>query len=211
MLRRLVAASVVLVGVVALTSSCSSRPSRVHAPGISASGAGSGAMSQYDTDGDGVVKGEELEKAPSLKAALDNLDTNKDGGVSASEVSARVEAWQDSKVGVMSLSCTVTRYGQPVKGASVKFAPEEFLGSKFKACLGTTDQNGVAILSVPEGERLKADDPPGAACGLYLVEITAPDGSIPAKYNTQTTLGQEVAMDAADLPGITFDLQTAEN
>ena len=169
-------------------------------------------MSQYDTDGDGVVKGEELEKAPSLKAALKNLDTDSDGGVSASEVSARVNAWKDSKVGVMSLSCTVRLDGQPLQGATVKFVPEEFLGSEVKACLGTTDQYGVAILSVPEDQRLKPDDPPGAACGLYLVQITAPDGSIPAKYNTETTLGQEVALDADGIQeGITFDLQTAEN
>ena len=40
------------------------------------------------------------------------------------------------------------------------------------------------------------------------VEITAPGLNIPAKYNTETTLGQEVALDAKGIQeGISFDLK----
>ena len=70
---------------------------------------------------------------------------------------------------------------------------------------GKTDQNGMAMLSVPTKG---PGDPPGVAPGFYRVEITAPGMNIPAKYNTETTLGQEVALDAKGIQeGINFDLK----
>ena len=201
MSQRIASLSVLLVMVaVVIGSGClwGGGPSRVHPPSISASAAASGAMDQYDTDKDGVVKGPELDKAPSLKAAIKQLDTNGDGGVSADEVSARVKAWQDSKVGKMSLSCMVKLNGRPLSGAKVTFEPEKFLGTEVKACSGTTDANGIANPSVP----VEGDDPGGAACGLYLVRVSKQEGGkelIPAKYNTQTTLGKELALDAAEM------------
>ena len=50
---------------------------------------------------DGSVAGEELEKAPGLKAALPHLDTNGDKAVTADEVAALVDMWQRSQLGVM--------------------------------------------------------------------------------------------------------------
>jgi len=179
-------------------------PSRVEAPGISASGAGSGAMDKYDTDGDGVVKGEELDKAPSLKAALAKLDANSDGGVSADEVADRVKQWQETRVGLMSLGCTVMMNGRGLAGVTVNYVPEEFLGSDVKPATGTTDDNGVAILSIQDSELS------GVACGLYRVELSKKDGgteTLPPKFNTETVLGQEVALDAEGIQeGIRYDL-----
>jgi hypothetical protein len=46
------------------------------------------------------------------------------------------------------------------------------------------------------------------APGFYHVEVTKSGENIPAKYNSATTLGQEVAMDAQELmQGIKFDLK----
>ena len=204
-LHGLAIAGAVCGGVFMLTfagCSCSHRPPSVKPPAISASAAGNGAMQKYDADGDGVVSGEELDEAPSLKAALKTLDTNGDDGVSASEVTARVKAWQKTHVGVMQLSCTVLIGGRPLADATVKFVPEEFLGSEVQTAQGTTNQNGEAAISIP------GHDPAGVACGLYRVEISKPDGSIPPKYNTDTTLGLEVARDAPGVRrGITFELE----
>lgn len=169
--------------------------SRVHPPSISPSGSGSAAMEQYDTNKDGVVKGDELEKAPSLKSALARLDTNHDGGVSADEVAARVKAWQDSKVGKMSLSVTVTMDNVPLADAEVVFEPEKFLGTDIQTAKGKTDSHGVASLTVP----VEGDDPPGVACGLYLIRVTKPGANIPAKYNTETILGRELALDTEEM------------
>jgi len=173
-------------------------PSRVHPPDISASAAGSGSMERYDTNKDGVVKGDELEKAPSLKAAIKQLDADGDGGVSADEVADRVRAWQDSKVGKMSVSCMVTVNGKGLAGANVTFEPEEFLGTEIKPCTGTTDEKGIANLTM----EVQGDDPPGVACGLYLVRISKQEGGrelLPARYNTGTTLGKEAALDAEEM------------
>jgi hypothetical protein len=202
MRHRIVGLGAFAVAAAVLTNSgCFSRgPSRVHPPSISASGAGSGAMEQYDANKDGAVKADELEKAPSLKASLKQLDKNNDGGVSADEVASRVKAWQDSKVGKMAVSCTVTLNGKPLEGAAVTFDPEKFLGAEIKPCSGTTGPNGMASLSVPIAPG--SDEPGGAACGLYLVRVSKKEGGrelIPAKYNTETILGKEIALDAPEM------------
>ncbi len=186
---------------------CSRGPSPILPPAIDASAAGKLAIEQYDTDGSGLIEGAELSAAPALKAAIENLDTDGDGGVSAEEVTARVKAWQKTGVGKMSLSCTVIRRGRPLQWATVKFVPERFLGDQIQTATGQTDEFGVAVLSVPTDPGVPGDVR-GVHCGLYRVEITKADTKIPAEYNTQTTLGQEVADDCADVRrGIAFDLE----
>ena len=181
--------------------------SRVYPPAIDASAAGKLAIEQYDADGDGLIKGAELNKAPALKAAIKNLDTDGDGGLSAEEITARINEWQKDKVGKISLTCTVTRRGQPLRQATVKFVPEKFLGDEIQTATGETDEFGIAVLSVPLDPNIP-DDLPGVAPGLYRVEITKQGADIPAIYNTQTILGQEVADDSAALRrGIVFELK----
>ena len=61
----------ILVSMLALScASCSFGPARVKQPGIDASAAGSAAIETYDKNGDGIISGDELEKAPALKAGL---------------------------------------------------------------------------------------------------------------------------------------------
>ena len=184
---------------------CSDRPSRVHPPSINASSAGDDAMVAYDTNGDGLISGQELDKVSALKSAMKNLDSNGDKSVSSEEVTERIEAWQKTRIGRMSLSCTVKWRDRPLEGATVTFVPEKFLGEEIKGAIGTTNKNGQAFLSIPD------TTPPGVACGLYRVEIsTKKDGKelVPAKYNTETILGQEVALDAASMKkGVTYNLK----
>ena len=183
-----------VVCVVAVVSlGCSGKPARVHAPSIDATAAGAAAMEQYDTNKDGKVAGAELQAAPSLMAAIINLDKDGDKAVSAEEVTGRILAWQESKTGLTPVTCTITFRGQPLAGAKVVFEPEKFLGENIKACEGTTNQRGMASLSIPNSERKL----PGGAPGLYLIRITSQNVQIPAHYNTQTTLGAEVANDSA--------------
>lgn len=181
-----------------IVSGCSDRPSRVYPPEIDAGAAGAAAMDQYDTDGDGRVAGEELVNAPTLQAALGRLDTNGDGAVSADEVTARVQAWQESRVGRMSGMCRVLYRGQPLEGARVVFDPEEFLGDDIKPATATTDEHGMAMVSI-ETDPDDPDDVAGVAPGLYLVRITSDQVDLPPKYNTKTTLGCEMAPDSLDM------------
>jgi hypothetical protein len=196
-----------------LFTSCFSGPAAVNQPSIDADDAGSKAMEMYDTNGDGKVAGDELEKAPGLNAALKRLDTNGDKGVSADEVTERVKLWQAMKTGLVSFSFTATLDGRPLEGAVVTFEPEAFLGDAIKQAVATTDGFGSGGPTVPKELRVDSDTPPGVAYGLYQVKISKMvDGkeTIPSKYNEQTTLGQEVMHDVPEIANrrVAFTLTT---
>jgi hypothetical protein len=155
--------------------------------------AGERAIELYDANKDGFLDAKELEKVPGLKAAMQKVDADKDGKISAAEISARIKSWADSKLGRMGVSCIVTHNGRPLAGATVKFLPEAFLGGDLKPGEGTADANGLArLMTSGTGQR-------GICPGFYRVEITKSGEPIPARYNTETELGQEVAVDAAGL------------
>jgi hypothetical protein len=98
---------------------------------------------------------------------------------------------------VINVRCEVTRGGKPLTGALVTFEPEEFLGDDIRAASGEVAATGLAMLSIPKESRPRADYPAGVQLGLYKVKITLPgdEQRIPARYNTHTTLGQEVSYD----------------
>jgi hypothetical protein len=173
------------------------------------SAAGTDAIATYDTNKDGKLSGEELDKCPAVKAAIAQIDPSGKGEITADMIDTRVKQWIDTKLARMTVSCTVTRNGAPLAGATVKFVPEKFLGDKVKEATGKTDKHGIAMMSIPTvGPR----DPPGVGPGLYRIVITKDGVKIPDKYSTEanTILGQEVANDAKgirDMKGIKFELK----
>ncbi len=176
-------------------------PSRVEPLQI-APDAAEKAMELYDADKDGFLDQRELEKVPGLKAALKQVDTNGDGKISADEIKARITSWKESKVGRLGVHCRVRIHGKPLVGATVTFVPEGFLGGNLRSANGTTDARGRCALREVGGEGMA-----GVSPGFYRVQITKDGQNIPAKYNTETTLGQEVGRDAAGNEGaIKFDL-----
>jgi hypothetical protein len=188
-------AFILVATVFAVLSGCPRVPNG-HRPSYDAKEVGRRAIAQLDTNGDGVIQGAELDKCPGVKAALERVDPKGKGRITAEMITARVEAWDQSRLGRMRLYCAVTHNGKPLAGALVKFVPEKFLGHDDPGWLATgeTDKNGRAMVTIPvSGQR---EDPPGVPPGFYRVEITKPGEKIPAKYNTETTLGQEVARDA---------------
>jgi hypothetical protein len=195
---------VVATLLLATTTSCQRGTAFVKQPSISPSGAGKLAMEQYDTNHDGKVAGDELEKAPSLKAALARLDTDGDGGVSADEVAARVNVWKGMEQGMTTVPCHVTLDGQPLVDAKVTLEPETFLGDEMKAAYGTTNQFGATAPVIPKDQRPDPKLPGGAQFGLYRVRISkVVNGkeTIPARYNKETILGQEVSYDDPGIKG----------
>ncbi len=184
-------------------SSCNSGPARVNQPDIDASAAGQAAMDEYDTNGDGVVAGDELDKAPGLKALLATADTNKDGGISSKEVTERINKWKEQKTGVTMFSFVVTLDGRPLNGALLTFEPESFLGDDIQAAVGETGFGGSGGASIPKDQRPSPKSPPGVQLGLYRVKISKKVNGkeiVPPKYNEQSILAQEIA---GDVPGIT--------
>lgn len=172
-------------------------------------------MEQYDSNNDGKVSGDELEKAPSLLAALPRLDANKDGAVTASEVAARVDAWKKMGTGMTSLRCRVTLDGQPLTDAMVTFEPEKFLGDEIKTAFAKTNAFGDVAPTIPREERPDPTLPGGAHFGLYRVRISKPVNgkeSIPARYNSESILGYEVSYDDPGMASnnIVFALKRAD-
>jgi hypothetical protein len=167
------------------------------------------AMELYDSNQDLKLSGDELNQAPGLRAALPMLETDTDRGITAKLLAARLQQWDDSRIGRMALKCTITHNGKPLEGALVKFIPEEFLSEMLTdSASGTTDQAGVAAISLPTF-RGPDEPPPGIPPGMYRVEITKDGENIPARYNTATELGQEISIDCPqpkDGP-VTFDLR----
>jgi hypothetical protein len=182
-------------------------PRRMPVPAIDAKVAGAEAIKLFDANKDGKLSGDELNKCPGVKAAIEQIDPSGNGEITAETIAARIKAWQDTKLARMTMSCTVLHNGQPLAGAVVKFVPEKFLGKNLKTGTGKTDAHGIAMLSIPT---TGPHDPPGMAPGFYRVEITKEGEQIPAEYNTDTILGQEVARDAKgimDMKGIKFNLK----
>jgi hypothetical protein len=143
-----------------------------------------------------------LEHAPALKAALPRLDANGDQGVSADEIAARVNAWKAMRTGVMSFGFKVTLNGRPLPGATVTFQPDEILGNDIKPASCTLNSFGGGGATVAKDERATPESPPGMYLGFYKVKVSKiVNGKemIPAKYNEQTILGQEVAADVPEI------------
>ncbi|HEX4412109.1 MAG TPA: hypothetical protein VH107_00680 [Lacipirellulaceae bacterium] len=203
---------VVLLILASLGAGCNSAR-MVLGPAINPTQAGKQALEMYDKNGDGLISGSELDASPALKEALPRLDTNGDKGVSADEIAARVNAWKDEHVGLASIRCHVTLDGEPLPGAVVTFEPESFLGAEIKTASGTTNPFGDAAPVIPKEQRPDPKLPGGIHLGLYKVRISkVVNGKdiIPTQYNTETTLGQEVANDdpAVKHMNMTFALKS---
>ena len=172
-----------------LLAGCSSSPSRLVPPGVSAN-AGTAAVEKYDTDGNGMLSKEELTASPALKSVIAQLDKDGDAQISASEIDRRVDEWRDSKVALTSVMVTVRLDGRPLPGAEVEFVPETFMGDKTETAKGKTDERGMTRLRIsdaPEGR--------GVRPGLYNIRISKlKDGkeTLPKKYVEGTDLGGEV-------------------
>jgi len=184
---------------------CGNSPPPRVVPDVPDAAAAGKAMELYDTNQDGFLDAKELEKAPGLKAALKQVDTDHDGKISKQEIEDRIKNWADSRAGRIPVRCRVTRNQQALAGAKVVFVPEPFLGGTLQSGSGTTDAMGNANIASPYAADSSIQ---GLSPGFYRVEITKDGEKIPAKYNTETTLGTEISggWEAKRNP-LTFELQ----
>ena len=190
---------------------CSGSLPSVHPPEIDPVAFAQAALSQYDGNGDGVIKDDELEAAPSLRFSARRIDGDNDGGITAEELKQFVEQhWLRMKSGIVRIRCEIYMNGRPLDGATVTFEPEQFMNGTIFEASGVTS-GGMARIDVSDENR-PHPNARGAQNGLYLVRISKQAGgkeTIPAKYNTETILGCEVAKRAAYLPGpVRFSLKS---
>ena len=150
------------------------------------------AIKQYDKNGDGALDENELKACPALLKELGAYDKSKDKKLVREEIEEQLREMYDRGSGMTSMDCTITLDGQPLSNATVKFIPEDFLGTEIKAASGITNSSGVAPLGIPDEDMPKIlRGHPLMRVGIYRVEITHPTRKIPAKYNTNTELGFE--------------------
>lgn len=171
---------------------CSRGPAAVHVPDVDPSQAAQSAMELYDKDHDGALNEAELAACPGILGHLSVYDLDKNGSVSQEEIEKQITELRASRVGLTMLSIQLRMDGRPLKGAKIKLIPEPYLGEDVKVAWGTSNARGIATMDIKDSD-LPASDHGllGVHYGTFKLEVTHPDIAIPAKYNTQTTLGYE--------------------
>jgi EF hand domain-containing protein len=175
-----------------LVGGCSSGPERVKPPKIDPGSAASEAMELYDTNHDGKLTQEELAQCPGVLVSIARYDANHDKAIDQEEFRSHLSDLLKNRTGATQLGCNVAYQGKPLAGAKVLFEPEPYLGDEIQSAEGVTTNAGVADIGMPP------DKAPAALkamkliqYGTFKVRITHPSINLPAKYNTETTLGYE--------------------
>jgi hypothetical protein len=180
-----------LGGLVILAAGCA-RGGPMARPQFSPEDATAAAMAEYDANKDGALDAKEVEKCPALREGMkQGLDKNKDGRVTPDELTQRLQMFLEDEIGSVFVQAYLD--GAPLEGATVTLTPEKFMGPSFKPATGTTQSTGTTMLQI--------DGQAAVPYGYYRIEVSKKDVGgkemIPARYNTQTTLGHEVASSRA--------------
>lgn len=200
---RSLALSLMLIG--GMITGCRRGPAPPPRPQIDPVQAAAEAIRLYDKNGSGLLEPEEWKQSPPLAAAKQRIDRDNDGKITPEEIADRITSWLQSPAIMTTCAIVVTLDGRPVEGATVTLEPEPFLGSSYKTASGTTDLMGMASIT---GQNEKFS---GVYLGLYRVKVSKQAGgreTIPARYNTQTELGCEVATDIGGIGYTQFDLKS---
>ncbi len=190
----------VLLAVSAVVMGCSGGPSRVGAVDVDPSSAAAEAMSMYDKNGDNTLDDGELLAVPGILMAKKHYDKDGNGQVSAEEIEARLEQWGEQGLGFRPLTIMIAIDGKPLGDTEVKLIPEPYLGDAVKPATGKTISDGTVSVSVepedlPDALKARKKNFYGVTGGTFKIELTSAKQELPAKFNTETTLGVEVALD----------------
>jgi hypothetical protein len=164
----------------------------VRPPEIDPKNAAADAIDLYDTNKDGSLSAAELAKCPGILLEIKAYDADGNGKTTPDEIAARITDLRKHGVGLTRLNCSVTVNGRGLDNATIRFEPEPYLGTEIQAADGITNERGVAQMAIP-ADKLPSDqqDLKAVHYGTYKVRITHPTVKLPAKYNTDTTLGYE--------------------
>ena len=158
-------------------------------PSYDANTIATAAFAKYDKNKNQKLDPDELDACPSIKSALALIDTDKDKAISLEEFKARLHTYIDSNLSAIAATAIVSLDGRPLIDATVTLTPEDFMGGTLLPATGKTDAGGAASLT--------AAGSPGMACGFYRVSVSRKTGEkddVPAKYNSATILGHEIAL-----------------
>jgi len=139
----------------------------------------------FDFNRDGKLDASELKQCPSLADALPALDVNNDKCIDEPELVTALNSFVLQNA-LNNVEIRVIRGGKPLSGATVRLIPEAFMLGAIESASGVTNLQG-AVRPKIDGQSL-----PGVHWGFYRAEITSDGETLPAKYNTQTTLGKMI-------------------
>jgi hypothetical protein len=192
-----------------LAAGCSGRPGTIRPADVDADGAAAQAVELYDRNADGQLSKDEWSASPALAAVAMSYDTSADAALTAEEIAAGIAAWKNSGVGARAVPFAVHWNGRPLAGATVRLVPAPFIGDALKAASGQSGPSGAGQLNVAAEDRPRnAPNIPLMQPGLYHVEITHPSTKIPARYNTETSLGIEISAYKPGPEGAIWSLST---
>jgi hypothetical protein len=144
-------------------------------------------LEQLDKNADSQIDRRELAPAPGLVFGIRFIDKNADGKLSRDELIERFARYRDSRIGLMSAGLRITYDGQPLANADVRLIPEFFLEDIIEPAMGATQGDGIVRPSVPNQRT------PLLRIGYYRVEVASNKRPLPAKFNSQTTIGVEIS------------------
>lgn len=173
-----------------LLAGCSSGPPSV-APISYSSRTAADAVAEFDANKDGKLDAGELKVCPALAGSLKEIDGNGDDMIDGDELRARVELYGSGGVSIRNVPVRIFRQGKGVANVTVTLEPEKFMGGAIKPASGVTNATG-------DVNPAAADEAfPGVQVGCYKVVLSQKDAkgaeTLPARFNTETTLGVEVA------------------
>ncbi len=174
---------------------CGRGPARIDAPDIDPESAADKAIELYDSNNDNSLSEEELAQCPGIRSMVSLYDKDENKSVDRAEVAQRLGELFKNRVGLTQLRSRVTYRGRPLSDAIIVFEPEPYLGDEVQTARGTTDSNGSAQMAIAE-EHLPENVRTMKLLqyGTYKVRITHPKIQLPARYNSETTLGYETKM-----------------
>jgi len=144
------------------------------------------AMAQLDKNANGTIEGPELDACTGLKDALTFIDTNNDSKLTADELKTRFDAYRTA--GAVGYNIRVSLDGNPLPDATVTLTPEGFMLGVLSKATAKTGPDGTVNKYTINGS-----DSPGIPSGVYRIAVTKDGANIPAKFNTETTLGCEIS------------------
>ncbi len=177
---------------------CGSTPAAIEVVDVDPAAASEGAIAAYDVNGDGQLDPSELAKVPGIAKYRAIYDRDGNGLVSEAEIRERLKSWADRGLGFRELIVSVLLDGRPLAGARVQLVPEAYLGEGVKPAEGETDASGTALVGIAAQDmpvQLKGRRLMGVTGGTYKILVTHDGKQIPARYNAETTLGEEIAYD----------------
>jgi hypothetical protein len=171
-----------------LTAGCSGGADGI---GASPRDAAKQALTDYDANTDGALDAKELEACPALAGALKRVDKDGDGRLSADEVADRLTFFSEQGAQT-DVAVDVHMDGRPLVGATVTLVPEKFMGPSVKPASTVTSEIGTGYF------KTEGTDYVQVAFGYYSVQVSRivqGRETVPARYNAQTVLGQEISPD----------------